>query len=103
MPRSRTARVRHRRGQLLVALVGSFIVIGAGIPVVGFSGSRRKTFFTERYVSYVARVGVKLFVLYLIMGIGMGIAARCVLERGRVQPHSFSCVTGGSLVFLFLT
>ena len=91
--------------QLLVALVESFIVIGAGILFVGFAGARWTKFFTERYLSYVASVGVKLFVLYLIMGVGMGIAARWVpvLERGGFSPIPFFYVMGGSLVFLFLT
>lgn len=91
--------------QLLVALVESFIVIGAGILFVGFSGARWTKFFTERYLSYVASVGVKLFVLYLIMGVGMGIAARwmAVLEKGGFSPIPFFYVMGGSLVFLFLT
>src|SRR3989441_1678815 len=91
--------------QLLVALVESFIVIGAGILFVGFSGARWTKFFTERYLSYVASVGVKLFVLYLIMGLGMGIAGRWVpvLERGGFSPIPFFYVMGGSLVFLFLT
>src|SRR5437016_1594406 len=91
--------------QLLVALVESFIVIGAGILFVGFSGARWTKFFTERYLSYVASVGVKLFVLYLIMGVGMGIAARwvSVLNRGGFSPIPFFSVMGGSLVFLFLT
>ena len=91
--------------QLLVALVEGFIVIGAGILFVGFAGSRWTKFFTERYLSYVASVGVKLFVLYLIMGVGMGIAARWVpvLGRGGFSPIPFFYVMGGSLVFLFLT
>ena len=91
--------------QLLVALVESFIVIGAGILFVGFSGARWTQFFTERYLSYVASVGVKLFVLSLIMGVGMGIAARWgpVLGRGGFSPIPFFYVMGGSLVFLFLT
>src|SRR2546421_7699293 len=91
--------------QLLVALVESFIVIGAGILFVGFSGARWTKFFTERYLSYVASVGVKLFVLYLIMGVGMGIAARWapVLGRGGFSPIPFFYVMGGSVVFLFLT
>src|SRR5881396_3610591 len=91
--------------QLLVALVESFIVIGAGILFVGFSGARWTKFFTERYLSYVASIGVKLFVLYLIMGVGMGIAARWVpvLERGGFSPVPFFHIIGGSLVFLFLT
>jgi type IV secretion system protein TrbL len=91
--------------QLLVALVESFVVIGAGVLFVGFSGSRWTKFFTERYLSYLASVGVKLLVLYLIMGVGMSIAARWVpiLERGGFSPIPFFYVMGGSLVFLFLT
>jgi type IV secretion system protein TrbL len=91
--------------QLLVALVESFIVIGAGVLFLGFSGSRWTKFFTERYLSYIASIGVKLFVLYLIMGVGMGIAARWmpVLERGGFSPIPFFYVMGGSLVFVFLT
>jgi type IV secretion system protein TrbL len=91
--------------QLLVALVESFIVIGAGVLFLGFAGSRWTKFFTERYLSYVASIGVKLFVLYLIMGIGMGIAERWmpVLERGGFSPIPFFYVMGGSLVFVFLT
>ena len=91
--------------QLLVVLVESFIVIGAGVLFLGFAGSQWTRFFTERYLSYVASVGVKLFVLYLIMGVGMGIAARwmSVLERGGFSPIPFFYVMGGSLVFVFLT
>ena len=91
--------------QLLVALVESFIVIGAGVLFLGFAGSRWTKFFTERYLSYVASIGVKLFVLYLIMGVGMGIAARWmdILGRGGFSPIPFFYVMGGSLVFVFLT
>ena len=91
--------------QLLVVLVESYIVIGGGILLLGFSGSRWTKFFSERYLSYVASVGVKLFVLYLIMGVGMTIAARWVplLESGGFSPLPLFYVMGGSLVFLFLT
>jgi len=73
--------------------------------LLGFSGSRWTKFFSERYLSYVASVGVKLFVLYLIMGVGMTIAARWVplLEGGGFSPLPLFYVMGGSLVFLFLT
>jgi type IV secretion system protein TrbL len=88
-----------------VALVEGFIVIGAGVLFLGFAGSRWTKLFTERYLSYIASIGVKLFVLYLIMGVGMGIAARWmpVLERGGFSPIPFFYVMGGSLVFVFLT
>ena len=37
--------------QLLVVLVESFIVIGAGVLFLGFAGSQWTRFFTERYLS----------------------------------------------------
>jgi len=91
--------------QLLVVLVESFIVVGAGVLFLGFAGSQWTRFFTERYLSYIASVGVRLFVLYLIMGVGMDIAARwmSILERGGFSPIPFFYVMGGSLVFVFLT
>ncbi|MGH7389693.1 MAG: type IV secretion system protein [Candidatus Rokuibacteriota bacterium] len=90
---------------LLVAPGREFHRHRGGGLFLGFAGSRWTKFFTERYLSYVASVGVKLFVLYLIMGVGMGIAARWmpVLERGGFSPIPFFYVMGGSLVFVFLT
>jgi type IV secretion system protein TrbL len=77
----------------------------AGQLFLGFSGSPWTKFFTERYLSYVASIGVKLFVLYLIMGVGMGITERWmpILERGGISPIQFFYVMGGSLVFVFPT
>jgi type IV secretion system protein TrbL len=54
--------------QLLVALVESYIVIGGGVLMLGFAGTRWTLVFTERYLGYLVSVGIKLFVLYLIIG-----------------------------------
>ena len=82
----------------------SFIVIGAGVLFIGFSGSRWTKFFTERYLSYVASVGVKLFVLYLIMGVGITLAGRwSVILEQPASPMPFLYVAGGALVFVFVT
>jgi type IV secretion system protein TrbL len=58
-------------GQLLVALVESYIVISAGVLFLGFGGARWTTDFTQKYLSYAVGTGVKLFMLYLIIGLGM--------------------------------
>ncbi len=90
--------------QLVITLIESYIVVGAGILFLGFSSARWTKFFTERYLSYLASVGVRLFVLWLIMGIGVTIADRwkAVLVDA-TSPVPFFYVMGGSLVFLFLT
>jgi len=91
--------------QLLVALVESYIVIGGGILLLGFSGSRWTKFFSERYLSYVASVGVKSLRALPHHGCRdehcrqVGSVAR----EGGFSPTPLLHVTGGALVFLFLT
>ena len=56
--------------QLFVALVESYIVIGGGALMLGFLGSRWTSNFGEKYFSYAVSVGIKLFTLYLLVGMG---------------------------------
>lgn len=55
--------------QLLIALVESYIVISAGILFLGFGGSRWTTDLAQKYIGYAVATGVKLFILFLIIGV----------------------------------
>src|SRR6267378_2920315 len=57
--------------QFVVALVESYLVIGAGVIFLGFGGSRWTAAYVERYIAYAVSVGMKLLVLYLLVGAGM--------------------------------
>src|SRR5882762_10739845 len=57
--------------QFVVALVESYLVIGAGVIFVGFGGSRWTAAYVERYIAYAVSVGMKILVLYLLIGAGM--------------------------------
>lgn len=57
-------------GQLLIALVESYIAISAGMLFLGFGGSRWTTDFVQKFIGYAVATGVKLFMLYLVIGIG---------------------------------
>ncbi len=57
--------------QYVAALVESYIVIMAGFIFLGFGGSRWTTPYVERYVGLAVSVGIKLMVLYLLIGVGM--------------------------------
>src|SRR5688572_14411767 len=48
-------------GVLLVYLVESYIVLGGGVVLLGFAGSRFTASLADGYLVYVFRVGVKLF------------------------------------------
>jgi type IV secretion system protein TrbL len=57
--------------QFVVALVESYLVIGAGVIVLGFGGSRWTAPYLERYIAYAVAVGLKILILYLLVGAGM--------------------------------
>jgi len=57
--------------QFVVALVESYLVIGAGVILLGFGGSRWTAPYVERYLAYSVSVGLKILILYLLVGAGM--------------------------------
>src|SRR3977135_3704700 len=57
--------------QFVVAMVESYIVIGACVIFLGFGGSRWTAAYVERYIAYAVSVGMKILVLYLLIGAGM--------------------------------
>ena len=94
-------------GQLMVALIESYIAIGAGVLFLGFGGSRWTTDFTQKYISYAFATGVKLFMLYLIIGLGMTSATgwATLIQQNINTPASTTTifsVFGGSLILCFM-
>jgi type IV secretion system protein TrbL len=95
--------------QLLVTLVESYIVIGGGVLMIGFAGSRWTLVFTERYLGYVVSVGIKLFVLYLIIGLGSTLAGQfanlLTPAAGSGPPVAgvYLEIMSGALVFMVLS
>ncbi len=61
--------------QLLVALVESYFVLSAGVIFLGFGGSRWTNDFVQKYLGYAVATGVKLMMMYLIIGAANSISA----------------------------
>src|ERR1700674_2176155 len=57
--------------QFVVALVESYLVIGGGVILLGFGGSRWTAPYVERYLAYSVSVGLRILILYLLVGAGM--------------------------------
>ena len=55
---------------IILSLVESYIVLSAGVLLMGFGGSRWTKDFALKTVIYAVSVGAKLFVLQLIAGLG---------------------------------
>jgi type IV secretion system protein TrbL len=60
--------------QFVVAMVESYLIIGAGVIFLGFGGSRWTAAYVERYIAYAVSVGMKILVLYLLVGAGMTVS-----------------------------
>jgi type IV secretion system protein TrbL len=56
--------------KLLITLAEADIVLAGALPMLGFLGSRWTTPWGEKYFGYAVSVGVKLMVLYLVIGLG---------------------------------
>lgn len=90
--------------QLALTLIEMYVVIGGGILLLGFAGSRWTMPFAERYLSYAVAVGIKLFVLYLIVGVGTALAASWATllpSTGTSLPDLFA-VVGAALVYMIV-
>jgi type IV secretion system protein TrbL len=91
--------------QLLVTLVESYIVVSAGVLFLGFGGSRWTTELAQRYISYAVSIGVKLFVIYLIIGLGYNEALTwrdLVQDSDMLNNNNILAVFGGSLLLAYL-
>ena len=92
-------------GVLLMTLIESYVVIGGGILLLGFAGSRWTVSFAEGYLVYAVRVGVKLFVLYLLIGIGMSLPQTWIQSASFSlwpNPRAFFEVMGGAMIFAMI-
>lgn len=59
--------------QLVVTLVESYLVVGAAFIFLGFGGSRWTAPYVERYIALAVATGVKVMVLYLLLGAGLSL------------------------------
>jgi type IV secretion system protein TrbL len=92
--------------ELVVSLIESYVVVGAGVLLLGFSANRFTAAYSSKYLNYAICVGIKLFTLYLIIGVGSTLATnwgQLILQGGSKNITPFLEVIGGSLVFYWVT
>jgi type IV secretion system protein TrbL len=91
--------------QFVVALVESYIVVSAGFIFLGFGGSRWTAPYVERYIGLAVSVGVKIMILYLLIGSGMtlsdGWLTAAVNVPGTPSPNMSALdIVGAALIFM---
>jgi type IV secretion system protein TrbL len=88
--------------QLLIAQIESGIAIGAGIILMGFGGSRWTTDMATKYKQYVVATGVKLMLLYIVVGTGATLFSDIKLVNGPQFLPSMMVASGSAFMYAFL-
>jgi type IV secretion system protein TrbL len=68
----------------IMATVESYVVMSAGLIFLGFGASRWTVPYTERYISLVVSTGVRLMVLYMIIGLGQTLSNTWVQQASQI-------------------
>ncbi|HVH09163.1 MAG TPA: P-type conjugative transfer protein TrbL [Gemmatimonadales bacterium] len=92
--------------ELVLVLVESYVVLGGGVLFLGFAAFRGTAGLAENLIGYIFGVGIRVFVLYLIVGLGSGIAKSWI---PLIQSSTFFGptsplleVVGGAVIFAAL-
>lgn len=89
--------------QLAVTQIISSVVLAGGVLLLGFGGSSFTRDFVQKYFSYAISTGVRLLVLYLVLGIALQQAGtwRDIVTNGEGLMPFFE-VMAASIFFAFL-
>ena len=70
----------------LLLVVESYIVVAAGVIFLGFGGSRWTTPYVERYIGLGVSTGIKIMLLYMLIGVGMSLSGGWLNEAEESEP-----------------
>jgi type IV secretion system protein TrbL len=93
--------------QYIVAVVESYIVVAAGVIFLGFGGSRWTTPYVERYIGLGVSTGIKIMILYMLIGVGMSLSGGWLNEAEGIGTSPNPGMTGfdvmgAALIFMML-
>ena len=94
--------------QLVLALVESYFVVTSGSLFLGFAGFRATATLADNYLLYAFQVGVKIFLLYMLVAVGQDFTAawtRDLLDAGFFSDSGLRAslrVLAGTVIYAFL-
>ena len=93
--------------QFVVAMVESYIIVAAGFIFVGFGGSRWTAPYVERYIGLGVATGVKIMLLYLLIGTGMDLSVDWMADAQQIASNASPAMSaleimGASIIFMML-
>lgn len=93
--------------QFVVAMVESYVVVAAGLIFLGFGGSRWTAPYVERYIGLGVAIGVKIMLIYLLIGAGMSLSVDWMNQAQSVATAASPSMSaleimGASVIFMML-
>jgi type IV secretion system protein TrbL len=88
--------------QLLVCKIETSIAVGAGIILLGFGGSKWTTDMASKYMQYSVATGLKLMLMYLLIGMGQTLFTDLKIIGGDQFFQSLLVTCGSALTYAFL-
>src|SRR3954454_2914515 len=93
--------------QFVVAMVESYVIVAAAFIFVGFGGSRWTAPYVERYIGLGVSNGVKIMLLYLLIGTGMNLSTDWMTQADNITANSSPAMSaleimGASIIFMML-
>jgi type IV secretion system protein TrbL len=89
----------------VMATIESYIALGAGVIFLGFGASRWTTPYVERYLSLAVSTGVRLMVLYMIIGLGQTLSAQWITDAQSLTLSVAGCqsifgIVAGAMTYM---
>jgi type IV secretion system protein TrbL len=90
--------------QMAIALVEGFVVLSGGVLLLGFLGSPWTARFGLTYFNALVGVGIKLFLIFIIVGIGSSLVSGwgSFIASGVTLPGALT-VIGAAAIFAIVT
>jgi len=86
---------------MLVALIEMYIALNAGVIILGLGATRFTSEFAVNYMKFVVSIGIKLFAMQLLVGIGQNFVFDFLLNFKGTNTETFVFI-GISVVLLIL-
>jgi type IV secretion system protein TrbL len=75
----------------IMATIESYIALGAGVIFLGFGASRWTIPYVERYLSLAVSTGVRLMVLYMVIGLGQQLSQQWIVDAANLPLTVAGC------------
>ncbi len=89
---------------VVLTWVEAYVALAGGVLFLGFGGSRMTAQFAENYLAFLFYIGTRLFVLYLLLGIGVStIETQLASMPPAMEPTQMGELLAISVIFAVLT